>query len=87
MLLPLSLIGREIVSQCWMGGDLARVLLPFGVALTDSELCPHTTGIVNVSAQQGTSLIDSASRVEADAKQCPIAIAGEAYLKQSLDFV
>ena len=70
-----------------MNSDLARVLLPFGVALTDGQLCPHTPGIVNVSAQQGASLLDPASRVEADAKQCPIAIASEAHFKQSLDFV
>ena len=81
MLLPLPLVDSEIVSESRMNGDLARVLLPFGVALTDGQLCPHTTSIVNVSAQQGTSLIDSASRVEADAKQRPISIASEALLK------
>ena len=87
MLLPLPLIGREIVSKSRMNGNLARVLLPFGVALPDSELCPHTSGIINVSAQQGTSLINSASRVEADAKQRPVAIAGEAHHKQSLNLI
>jgi len=70
-----------------MNGNLARVLLPFGVALTDGQLCPHTSSIVNVGAQQGASLIDSASRVEADAKQRAVAIASEAHFKQSLDFV
>ena len=81
MLLPLPLIGSEIVSKSRMNSNLARVLLPFGVALTDGELCPHATGIVNVSAQKGASLINSACRVEADTKQRPIAIAGEARLK------
>ena len=70
-----------------MNSDLARVLLPFSVALTDGQPCPHATGIVNVSAQQGASLLDPASRVETDAKQCPIALAGEAHLKQSLNLI
>jgi len=87
MLLPLPLIGREIVSKSRMNGNLACVLLPFSIALTDGQLCPHASSIVNIGAQQGASLINSASRVEADAKQCPIAIASEAPLKQSVDFV
>ena len=70
-----------------MNGNLARVLLPFGVALANGQLCPHTTGIVNVSAQRGSSLLDPASRVEANSKQHPIAIAGEARLEQSLNLI
>jgi len=87
MLLPLPLIESEVVSQRRMNGNLARVLLPFGIALTDGQLCPHASSIINIGAQQGASLIDSASRVEADAKQRPIAIAGEARLKQSLNLI
>jgi len=37
--------------------------------------------IVNIGREKSASLIDSASRVEADSKQCPITIAGEASLK------
>ena len=87
MLLPLPLIGSEIVSESRMDGNLARILLPFGVALTDGQLCPHASSIVNIGAQQGASLLDSASRVEADTKQRPIAIASEAHLKQSLNLI
>ena len=81
MLLPLPLVDSEIVSQSRMNGNLARVLLPFGVALTDGQLCPHATGIINISAQKGACLINSASRVEADAKQRAVAISSEALLK------
>ena len=87
MFIPLPLVESEIVSESRMNGNLARVLLSFGIALTNGQPCPHATGIVNVSAQQGASLLDPASRVEADTKQCPIEIASEARLKQSLNLV
>ena len=81
MLLSLSLIGRKIVSQSRMNSNLALVLLPFGVALPDSELCPHTTGIVNIGREKSASFVDSASRIEANSKQRPIVIARESDLK------
>ena len=87
MLPPLPLIDSEIVSQSRMNSDLARVLLPFGVALTDGQPCPHATGIINIGREKSASLIDSASCVEADAKQRSITIAGEARLKQSLNLI
>ena len=81
MLFPLPLVGGEIVSKSRMNGNLARILLPFGVAFTDGQLCSRAPGIVNIGREKSASFIDSASCVEADAKQRSISIAGEARLK------
>ena len=87
MLLPLPLVDSEIVSESRMNGNLASVLLPFGVALTDGQPCPHATGIINIGREKSASLIDSASCVEANSKQRSVAITGEAHVKQSLNLI
>lgn len=81
MLIPLPLVGREVSSQRRMSGDLARVLLPFGVTLANGQLCPHAIGIINIGREKGASFINSASGVEANSKQRPVTIASEARLK------
>ena len=59
----MPLIESEIVSESRMNSDLARVLLPFGVVLTDGQPCPHAVGIINIGREKSASLIDSASGV------------------------
>ena len=68
MLFPLKLVSIEVMSQHRMGCHLTRVLLPFGVALADGDLCSHASLGIDIGAEQGAGFVNSASGVKADSE-------------------